>query len=383
MTQQQNTQLATTKPSMTLDDLVRSRKEVITQLLPKHLTAEKLLAMVASASSRMPKLKQCTVVSVLNSILKAGTLGLDCSGATGEAYLVPFNNKNGTVECQLITGYKGVIKMMKQAGYVTAVEARTVRSGDRFEYEYGLHPKCVHVPNETGNEAGEITHVYCVITQADGSKQFDVMSWNDIDRLRERSRAKDDGPWKTDFPEMAKKSVVLRLGKMQVKSAEAAEQFESEGRADRGEMIDAELVNPTEQLNAKLRKARGALPPTEPPQEQPVEEEPQADPEPPQPPTTSAAAAPLDTAPVAKQQDQPVPPVLGDDPTPTEIIKFCAHVDNRPTWMTEVQAKEYVKGKFKLLPKPWEKTDKDGRQLLIDAVRGGFWPHWPNQDQEA
>jgi len=47
----------------------------------------------------------------------------------------------------------------------------------------------------------------------DGEGHFEVMYKADIEAIRTRSRAKDDGPWITDYDEMARKTVIRRLCK--------------------------------------------------------------------------------------------------------------------------------------------------------------------------
>jgi recombination protein RecT len=47
----------------------------------------------------------------------------------------------------------------------------------------------------------------------DGEKSREVMSVEDVNAIRARSRSGNSGPWQTDFSEMAKKTVVRRHSK--------------------------------------------------------------------------------------------------------------------------------------------------------------------------
>ncbi|MDF4667689.1 recombinase RecT, partial [Vibrio parahaemolyticus] len=89
--------------------------------------------------------------------------------------------------------------------------ARTVRQGDSFHFEYGLNENLTHVPGE--NEDSPITHVYAVARLKDGGVQFEVMTHNQIEKVRSSSKAGQNGPWVSHWEEMAKKTVIRRLFK--------------------------------------------------------------------------------------------------------------------------------------------------------------------------
>jgi recombination protein RecT len=62
----------------------------------------------------------------------------------------------------------------------------------------------------------------------DGGVQFEVMSRSEIDGIRSRSKSSGSGPWVTDYPEMARKTVLRRLCKYLPMSSELASAMESE-----------------------------------------------------------------------------------------------------------------------------------------------------------
>jgi recombination protein RecT len=61
------------------------------------------------------------------------------------------------------------------------------------------------------------------VTFKDGTKQSDVMTLAEINAVRKRSRAGGEGPWVTDYAEMAKKTVFRRLSKWLTLSPEVAD----------------------------------------------------------------------------------------------------------------------------------------------------------------
>ena len=79
--------------------------------------------------------------------------------------------------------------------------------------------------------------VYAIAWLKDGSKQFEYMSKAQVDHVKKKSKTAASGPWKTDYSEMARKTVVHRLGKYLPLSAEAQEVFEAASKAEIGETI--------------------------------------------------------------------------------------------------------------------------------------------------
>jgi recombinational DNA repair protein RecT len=62
---------------------------------------------------------------------------------------------------------------------------------------------------------GALRYVYSVLHIKGASMAtFDVMSVDDVNRIRRRSKAAENGPWVTDYDEMAKKTVLRRHIKM-------------------------------------------------------------------------------------------------------------------------------------------------------------------------
>lgn len=112
---------------------------------------------------------------------------------------------------QLIIGYRGMIDLARRSNQIISISARTVRQGDSFHFEYGLNENLTHVPGE--NEDSPITHVYAVARLKDGGVQFEVMTHNQIEKVRASSKAGQNGPWVSHWEEMAKKTVIRRLFK--------------------------------------------------------------------------------------------------------------------------------------------------------------------------
>lgn len=61
-------------------------------------------------------------------------------------------------------------------------------------------------------DRGDPVYFYAVYHTTDGGYGFEVMSKKDIEKHRDRySRAKNNGPWRSDFEAMAKKTVLKQV----------------------------------------------------------------------------------------------------------------------------------------------------------------------------
>lgn len=249
----------TTELRTTPQERMSALKAALEKALPniksvaaRHLTPERLVKVVLGAASRQPLILDCTPVSVVKSVLQAAELGLEPGSSLGEFYLVPFrNSKTGQREAQGIPGYRGLIALARRTGEISNLYAEAVYKGDEFECELGLEPKLVHKPdydNENREDPKNLTFVYAVARFKDGSYQFVVMSRKQVEAIRRRSKAGSDGPWVTDFEEMAKKTVIRRLAKYLPMSVEMAKALQLQAAAEDGDftevVLDGELVDP-------------------------------------------------------------------------------------------------------------------------------------------
>ena len=207
------------------------RDKLVTALAAVHVKPERFLSVVDQALRRSPALLECTPASILKALLDAAELGLVPSGLIGQAYLVPYRNKRtGRKEAQLIPGYRGLCDLARRSGEVRAIEARTVRANDDFTIILGTDGVVRHIPYinrsretievENPDRPGELLSIekdggpyigaYMIATLAGDVKQIEWMPWAEIEAVRRRSRASDDGPWVTDPGEMGKKTVTRR-----------------------------------------------------------------------------------------------------------------------------------------------------------------------------
>lgn len=192
--------------------LLSANWERIKGVMPKHMSSERLYQLALSAINTTPGLAQCDAASLLSCVMKCSALGLEPSAVDGlgRAYILPYKSK-GVAHAQMILGYKGMIDLARRSGQVRDISARAVYEGDEFEYGFGLEETLRHVPSGRERAKGERpTHVYMVCHFMDGGHYIDVMSLAEVEAVRARSKAGNNGPWVTDYEAMAKKTVIRR-----------------------------------------------------------------------------------------------------------------------------------------------------------------------------
>lgn len=203
-----------TQKAPTIAQLLEKLKPQIARALPKHMSAERITRIALTTLRTNPGLQRCNPESFLGAVMLSAQLGLE-PGPLGQAYLVPYGS-----EVTFIIGYKGIIELARRSGQIKSIEARTVYENDAFEYAFGLEPQLRHVP--AAGERGNPVCWYGIAHFKDGGYYFEVLSQADVERYRARSKAKDSGPWKTDYDAMAKKTVIRRMAPYLPLSIEAA-----------------------------------------------------------------------------------------------------------------------------------------------------------------
>lgn len=189
-------------------------KPAMAAVLPKHLNPERLIKVALIATSKTPALLECAPETILGSVMQAADLGLEPNTALGLSYLVPFfNNKTGRKECQLIPGYRGLARLAVQSGEVKSFHARAIHAKDQWSIEYGTKPGIEHVPYVGTDDPGDLVAVYSVAEFKAGGVDFEFMTVAEVEKIRSRSKSKNNGPWVTDYEEMCKKTVIRRHAK--------------------------------------------------------------------------------------------------------------------------------------------------------------------------
>jgi recombination protein RecT len=190
---------------LTLVQLIERMKPEIARALPKHLNPDRMARIATTVLKQNPQLRRCTPESFLGALMTASQLGLE-PGPLGEAYLVPYGNT-----ATFVPGYRGLIKLAWQSDQLSDIWAEIVCGNDEFSYDLGLARDLTHKPAK--GDRGKPTHVYAAARLKSGGTPFVVMTVDEVEAIRARSKAGKNGPWVTDWPAMAKKTAVKQLSK--------------------------------------------------------------------------------------------------------------------------------------------------------------------------
>lgn len=234
----------------------------IARVLPRHVTPERMIRVAVTTLNRTPKLAECDQASFFNAMLALSQLGLEPDGR--RAHLIPFENrKRGIVECQLIIDWKGLVELAMRSGMISYLHADVVCENDTFRFSIGqvdTHEIDLRKPR------GEPYGAYALCKFRDGSTKAEVMSRDEIEAIRRRSRSGQSGPWVTDWSEMAKKTVLRRLSKWLPLSPEFRDALDKDQ-----DVLDIEAAPVRPSLASKLAPAAN-------PEPLPVAEEPASPP---------------------------------------------------------------------------------------------------------
>ncbi|MBJ2142574.1 recombinase RecT [Delftia acidovorans] len=233
--------LAQMKPKEQIAHLLQSKRGEIAKMLPKHLNAERLLKVAQIAATTTPALAKCDVASLVGAIGQCAQMGLEPNTVLGHAYLVPFNTKRKDAQgverwvnsVQVIIGYKGLIDLARRSGQIVSIAAHEVCEQDTFDLVYGLDEKLEHRP--AMGERGEVIGFYAVAKLKDGGHCFEFMSRLQVEQIMAGTQSKGKyGPWKDNFTEMGRKTVIRRLAKYLPLSIEFQTAAALDGMAEAG-----------------------------------------------------------------------------------------------------------------------------------------------------
>lgn len=224
-------------------------KAQVALALPKHLDADRVLRIMMTSIQRTPKLLDCTKESMVACLLTCSQLGLEPDGASGMAYLIPY----GKV-ATLIVGYKGLIQLAYRSEQVGDIAAVNVYENEPFAWRPCANPPIDHTPLPPSRR-GAYKGSYAVISIKGAERPHVEWMWaEEIEAIRNRSRAASSGPWVTDTDEMRRKTVVRRALKYIPSSPElrtAVQQVDDQEFAP----IDVQPIS-TSDANAASRTER-------------------------------------------------------------------------------------------------------------------------------
>jgi recombination protein RecT len=205
-------------------DQLEKMKPEFEKTLPNHVPVDRFIRTIRTAVNMRPDLMDAIMEAKASRLtfyaacMQAAQDGLQIDGR--ESTITVFNQKVKQPEggerwikkCQYSPMTAGILKKVRNSGELISLDANIVHDDDEFDYwidEEGAHLK--HRPKL--DRSGDITYAYAIARTKDGGRYVEVMTKAEIEQVRQVSKAKDSGPWKSWFGEMAKKTVIRRLAK--------------------------------------------------------------------------------------------------------------------------------------------------------------------------
>jgi recombination protein RecT len=283
--------------------------------LPSHIKPAVFERNLVNALMANPSLMEFDPRLIFREISKAAGLGLLLDPILGEGYIVvAYNYKSQKKEPQLRVGYKGMCKLARQAGNVSGIYAHEVHALDDVECDLGF-PKIFHHRPKLFCDRGDIVGYVATVTFKDGTFDFEPMSVDQCQGIRDRSDAWKafkanlikSTPWATDEAEMSKKTALRRLMKRQEQSPELAEAIR----------IEDEAENPEMRTIPEVPRARVPSPSEMAPTE-------------PEKPGSEVSGDPVDDMPDTGEKVAAAPKA---DPEPTQAPRFVSGAKDAISWL--------------------------------------------------
>lgn len=228
-----------------VDDMkvaVARMKDEFGKSLPGHITPEKFVRTTQTAISLTRNIEK---VQDMRSFLAA------CTNAAADGLILDGREAALVVDYQGAVSYRpmmrGLLKLAHNTGLMRSLVVESVRENDHFIYSPTADVPIEHII-DLRKPRGEVYALYAMATMKEGGVIHEVMSVEDVNRIRDRSdayRAFKAGkikstPWSTDWSEMARKTVFRRLSKYLPSSTDRAEFQSAVERIDEDYHFDAE-----------------------------------------------------------------------------------------------------------------------------------------------
>lgn len=180
-----------------LKEKLLSRLDGLRKLETPHLGAERAIMITLGLFLKKPELLDCYFESILLAVSDAIALGLEPGR---EIHLIPRQIREGgrVVETELTTmiDYKGLIAIAYRSPIVGKIEARAVFAGEPFAVFAGDAERIDHeVRMDVKRDGDHVVAAYSIATLSTGQKLRHVMNLDELERVRSKSRGKDQPTW--------------------------------------------------------------------------------------------------------------------------------------------------------------------------------------------
>jgi recombination protein RecT len=199
------------KPIEALRATINRMEPEFKSALPPHIPAEKFIRVVMTAIQGNLELLNADRHSLIRACTMAAQDGLLPDGR--EAALVIYNLKGvPTVRYTPMIG--GVLKKVRNSGELASIDSHVVYADDEFDFYVDENGEHVRFRPALEDDRGERRLAFAVARTKDGGFYIEVMTAAQVLAVKDVSRAKNAGPWASEFEdEMWRKTVIRRLSK--------------------------------------------------------------------------------------------------------------------------------------------------------------------------
>lgn len=212
MEEQRSEAALTTSTVRAVTGWIEQSWDRLQDLIPSHVNRDRFKRIIIDQVKFNPEVAKCTPESVFRACVQAANLGLEV-GVLNSAYLVRYKNT-----CQLIPGYAGLIDLARRSGAVKSVNVYLVKEKDEI---YMNGDGEIEAKIDPFGDRGERIGAVCVLTMANGSRQYTTMSNAEYEKTRPSHWTKT--PHRTHPDEMHKKACIRRALKTVPLTPEAAD----------------------------------------------------------------------------------------------------------------------------------------------------------------
>jgi len=211
---------------------------------------QRFLTVAIDAITRDRGLLEADLFSLVASVRHAAIMGLEPTSVMGEGAIVVYrdNAQDGKKIAQFQPMVRGLAKLARNSGEVTAIGVDVVREHDEFELRSGTEPGITHRPKYDGS-GGSVIGAYAFAKLRSGELAQLYMTTAEIHKRRGVSKqwqgaGQATSIWATWPEEMMKKTVLRRL---------LVEKVPLSFRAQRALALEAEI----DSVDGKPEKVEG------------------------------------------------------------------------------------------------------------------------------
>jgi len=198
------TQVATTQNNIKLFFEKDSVKNRFKEMLGKR--SNQFISSIIQITANNSYLSKADPISVYNSAMMAATLDLPINQNLGFAWVVPYKNRSGVFEAQFQLGWRGIVQLALRTGQYKAINVIDVYENQFKSFNYLTEELDADFSIQG---TGKIVGYACYLEMISGFKKTTYWTVEQAQSHgRKYSKTFNNGPWKTDFDAMAKKTVL-------------------------------------------------------------------------------------------------------------------------------------------------------------------------------